>query len=240
MSEIEHSNRSHAILSPSSSHRWMECPPSARLNAQYEDVTSTYAQQGTDAHELCQHKVELIFGLPTEDPRPKLEYYDEPMERYTDQYQLYVSVTAERMHATDVLVEQQVDFSEWVPEGFGHCDCMMYNDTELKVIDFKYGSGVRVDAYWNPQMMCYALGAIKALNLDGIETVSMEIFQPRMHSISRFEMKKTELIDWANDILKPSAETAYKGEGKFNAGEHCRFCKAKNDCEYYKEWKRDN
>lgn len=237
---IEHVERKHALLAPSAAHRWMECPPSAKLCEQYEEKPSKFAQQGTDAHELCQFKVEQILGLPTEDPRSKLQYFDNDMEIYTDQYAMYVDATAMRMGATEVLVEQKVDFSEYVPDGYGHCDCLMYSDTKLKVIDFKYGNGVFVDARYNPQMMCYALGALKILGdkADSITEVSMEIFQPRMHSISYFSMQKDELLEWAENELKEKAQLAYNGEGKLNAGQHCLFCKAKKDCEEYEQYRK--
>ena len=130
-----------------------------------------------------------------------------------------------------VLVEQKLDFSKYVPDSFGTADCVIVADDTLTVIDLKYGVGILVDAEQNTQMMLYALGAL--LMFDGIydiETVTMTIFQPRRDNVSTFSMRKSELIDWAENVLKPKAELAYKGEGEFNAGSHCQFCKVKATC----------
>lgn len=130
-----------------------------------------------------------------------------------------------------VLAEQRVDFSRWVPEGFGTADCLIVSDKALAVIDLKYGQGVLVEAKRNPQMMCYALGALEMFSaLYDIETITMTIFQPRRDNVSTYELPVSDLLDWAENTLKPKAALASKGEGDFKAGEHCRFCKARNDC----------
>lgn len=225
----------HAILSASSAYRWLECPPSALKNAKIKDHVSEYALQGTDAHSLCEYKVKTALGMKEEDPTEKLEFYDIEMEECANDYLNFVlAQKAEaEMICKDplVLVEQKLDFSKFVPGGFGTGDCLIISDKTIHIIDFKYGTGVLVEAKDNPQMMCYALGAI--LLYDGIydiETVKMTIFQPRKENVSTAEISKEELYEWAVNILQPIAEVAAKGDGDFKAGDHCRFCKVKSTC----------
>ena len=175
------------------------------------------------------------MGQPTEDPTENLTYFDKEMDDCTDSYQQYVieKLTEIKHICKDpvVLVEQKLDFSKYVPDSFGTADCVIVADDTLTVIDLKYGVGILVDAEQNTQMMLYALGAL--LMFDGIydiETVTMTIFQPRRDNVSTFSMRKSELIDWAENVLKPKAELAYKGEGEFKAGNHCQFCKVKATC----------
>ena len=225
----------HAYLSASSSHRWLECPPSAKLCAAIVDSGSPYAQQGTDAHALCEHKVEKALGRDSPDPTENLTYFDSEMDECTDQYCSYVMEQVEeaRKHCSDplILIEEKLVFSKWVPEGFGTGDCVIIADDVLHIIDFKYGLGVLVDADENPQMMCYALGAIDQYEyLYDIRTVKLTIFQPRRDNISTFEISKDDLITWAETVLKPTAALAYNGEGEFKAGDHCQFCKVKATC----------
>ena len=128
-------------------------------------------------------------------------------------------------------MEQKLDFSKWVPQGFGTGDCVIVADNILTVIDFKYGVGILVEAEQNPQMMCYALGALALFDsIYDIENVVMTIFQPRRDNISTYELSKKELLQWADEILSPAAQLAAKGEGEFKAGKHCRFCKVKATC----------
>ena len=225
----------HAYLSASSSHRWLECPPSAKLCAGIVDSGSPYAQQGTDAHALCEYKVEKYLGRSPTDPTENLTYFDSEMDECTDQYCSYVieQVEEAKKHCRDplVLVEEKLDFSRWVPEGFGTGDCVIIADDVLHIIDFKYGLGVLVDARENPQMMCYALGAVDQYDcLYDIETVRLTIFQPRRENISTFEIGKQDLLHWAETVLKPTAALAYDGKGEFKAGDHCQFCKVKASC----------
>lgn len=225
----------HAFLSASSSHRWLACPPSAKLCAEIKEEASPYAAQGTDAHELCQHKVEKALGRDSPDPTENLTYYDQEMESCAEEYCSYVMEQLEeaKKHCTDplVLIEQRLDFSEWVPEGFGTGDCVIVADDVLQIIDFKYGLGVLVEAEKNPQMMCYALGAYTAFgHLYDIKTIRMTIFQPRRSNVSTYEICTADLLAWANDVLKPTAALAYNGGGDFKAGDHCQFCHAKATC----------
>ena len=153
----------------------------------------------------------------------------------TDEYCSYVmeQLTEAKTHCKDpqVLVEQRLDFSKWIPEGFGTGDCLIVADDVLHIIDFKYGLGVLVEAEDNPQMMCYALGALDIYDgIYDITSVKMTIFQPRRENVSTFTIKKEDLLKWADDFLKPTAELAFNGEGEFKAGDHCTFCKAKATC----------
>jgi len=225
----------HALLSASSSHRWLACPPSARLCESYEDKGSEYAQQGTDAHSLCQNKLEQALGIQSEDPTENLTYYDAEMESCAESYAAYVMETVAKARETCpdpvVLVEQRLDYSRWVESGFGTGDCVIVADGTLSVIDFKYGKGLLVEAEKNPQMMCYALGALELFDaLYDIDTVNMTIFQPRRENLSTYTVSRDELLRWADEVLDPAAKLAYAGEGEFKAGEHCQFCKAKATC----------
>lgn len=228
-------SRKHAILSASSSDRWLHCPPSARLCENYEDKGSDYAAEGTDAHSLCQFRLEQALGLPTEDPIENLSWYNEEMEDCAAGYVSYVleQVEVAKQTCADpiVLIEQRVDFSRWVEEGFGTADNIIIADGVLKICDYKHGRGVEVSATENPQMMCYALGALEIFDdIYDIETVSMTIFQPRRDNVSTYDISKEELYRWADEVLKPAAELAFAGDGNFLCGEWCGFCKAKHDC----------
>lgn len=225
----------HSPLSPSSAFRWIKCTPSAKLNVALPDSTSEYALQGTAAHTLCEYKLRKLLGKDAKDPTENLKYFDAEMADCTDSYQQYVSEQIEtaKQFCKDpiVLVEQKLDFSKWVPQGFGTGDCVIVADNVLTVIDFKYGVGILVEAEQNPQMMCYALGALALFDsIYDIENVVMTIFQPRRDNISTYELSKKELLQWADEILSPAAQLAAKGEGAFKAGKHCRFCKVKATC----------
>ena len=225
----------HALLSASSSHRWINCPPSARLCENCEDQGSEYAQQGTDAHSLCQYKVESALGMDTVDPTESLSFYDEEMENCAESYVEYVmEQRAKALQSCSdpvILVEQRLDFSKYVPEGFGTGDCVIIADGTLSAIDYKHGKGILVEAEKNPQMLCYALGALELFDgIYDIDTVSMTIFQPRRENVSTYTISKEELLQWAEEVLIPRAKLAYAGEGDFAAGEHCQFCKVKATC----------
>lgn len=225
----------HALLSASSSYRWLVCPPSAKLCAEHPDSSSPYAKQGTDCHELCAYLVEHELGRSVKNPIENLEYYDPEMQECAESYCSYVMEQIEEAKRfcpdPQVLIEQKLDFSRWVENGFGTGDCVIAADDTLQIIDYKHGVGVLVSAEKNPQMMLYALGALELF--DGIYDISrirMTIFQPRRENVSTFSMTKEELLLWAEEVLKPAAELAYEGKGEFGAGEHCRFCKIKAEC----------
>jgi hypothetical protein len=223
----------HAILSASASHRWLHCTPSVRLEQSFEAETSIFAAEGTAAHELSEHKLRKFLKIKSR--KPKSEFQCDEMEEYTDVYVNFAIelITKVRQSCKDpiVLIEQRLDFSNYVPEGFGTGDLVIVADKTLYIVDLKYGTGVAVSAEQNPQMMLYALGALNLFEaLYDIETVNMTIVQPRLESISTYEIEVTELITWAEIELRPKAELAINGEGEFVPGEHCRFCRARATC----------
>ena len=225
----------HALLSASSAHRWIACPPSALLSKKFEDSSSSFAQEGTDAHTLSQYKLEKLLGLPTRDPTESLSFYDEEMNDHAENYAVFVLEQVEKAKETcvdpQVLIEQKLDFSRYVPEGYGHVDCLIIADGTLTVIDYKYGLGIKVSSERNPQMFCYALGGLALFDgIYDIDNVRLVIYQPRRENISEYSISKSELIQWAEDVLSPTAQLASKGEGEYKAGEHCQFCKAKATC----------
>lgn len=228
---VKHSTRNHAILSASASKRWLSCPPSAKLNAELPDTTSEYAREGTCAHELAEYKVNKMLGIEAKNPTESLDFYDSEMEDCTDSYAQYIAEQIAKYDSPVVMVEQRLDFSKYVPGGFGTGDCVIVADDVLTVIDYKHGKGVPVSAENNSQMMLYALGALELFDsLYDIKEICMIIFQPRLENISEFTMTVNILLDWAENELRPKAELAAKGEGEFCAGEHCRFCKLKATC----------
>ena len=224
---------SHAILSASSSHRWMNCTPSARLEREFADRETEAAAEGTAAHALCEHK--LRRALKMRSRKPVSKYDCDEMDAYTDGYVEFVleQLAQAKLECADplVLIEQRLDFSCWVPEGFGTGDCLIVADKLLHIIDFKYGQGVLVEAEENPQMMLYALGALRLFDsLYDITEVSMSIYQPRRENVSTWTISVDELNAWAENILKPKAELAHKGEGDYLPGPWCQFCKAAVKC----------
>ena len=227
--------KGHAILSASSSDRWLHCPPSARLCEAYEDKGSDYAAEGTDAHTLCEYRLKQALGIPAEDPIENLSWYNEEMEECAAGYAAYVVelLEAAKQACSDpvVMIEQRVDFSRWVQEGFGTADCILIADGVLNIVDYKHGKGVEVSAVANPQMQLYALGALEIFDgIYDIDTVRMTIFQPRKSNISVDQMDKAGLYEWADTELTQKAHLAYEGQGDFSCGEWCRFCKAKAEC----------
>lgn len=223
----------HAILSASSSHRWLNCNPSARLEQEFEDRETEAAAEGTAAHALCEHK--LRRALKMRSKKPVSKYDCDEMDAHTDAYVEFVLETlAEAGQVCKdplVLIEQKLDFSCYVPDGYGTGDCVIVADHLLHIIDFKYGQGVLVDAAENPQMMLYALGALRLFDsLYDIDTVSMSIFQPRRENVSTWTITVDELLAWAENTLKPKAELAFNGEGEYIPGSWCTFCKAAVKC----------
>ena len=230
----------HAYLSASASHRWLACPPSAKLCANILDQASEYAQQGTDCHELCAYLVEKALGRDVIDPTENLTYYDAEMQNCAEEYRNYVleQIEAAKEFCKDpqVMIEQRLDFSRWVENGFGTGDCVIVADEVLQIIDYKHGLGILVSAGddehgGNSQMMCYALGALEVFgDIYDINQIKMTIFQPRRDNISTYTISKKNLLKWADEILAPTAQLAYVGKGEFNAGDHCTFCKVKATC----------
>jgi len=223
----------HAILSASSSHRWLHCLPSARLELEFESTSGTAADEGTAAHALSEHKLKKALHIRSK--RPISEYDSDEMEECTDAYVAFIMEQVElaKQICNDpiVLIEKRLDFSCYVPDGFGTGDCLIISDDRLHIVDFKYGMGVLVDAVDNPQMKLYALGALEIYDsLYDIDEVSMTIFQPRRENVSTWTVPVEELKCWAEEELKPKAVKAYNGEGEYIPGEWCTFCKAAVRC----------
>ncbi|ABO49722.1 conserved hypothetical protein [Desulforamulus reducens MI-1] len=232
----------HAFLSASGSKRWMECPPSAMLEKQFKDVQSAYAAEGSFAHSLAELHLNLYLENISKhkfnsewNKLQQNEFFSQEMIDYVD---VYVGFAIERINAARartkdavIQIEQRLDYSPWVPNGFGTGDLITIADEIMEIADLKYGKGVPVSALDNPQMKLYALGAINQFNLlYDFQIVRMTIVQPRLDSISIAELSVKELLDWAENTVKPLAAMAIKGEGEFKAGNHCQFCKARFTC----------
>jgi hypothetical protein len=232
----------HALLSASGAHRWMVCTKSSRLEESMEEETSVYAEEGSLAHELAELKVAKEVGLISRQKYTRKlnqicsdPLFTEEMDKATEAHKDFcIERFNEAKAATKdavIMLEQRLDFSPWVPDGFGTSDTTIITDKTLEIIDLKYGKGLAVSAYENPQMMLYALGAINQFGfLYNLETIQMTISQPRLDSISTFEMTVDDLLDWADTKVKPKAELAFAGLGSFVTGPHCRFCKVKANC----------
>ena len=224
----------HSVLGASAAERWMHCTPSARLTEGMKDEETSYAAEGTAAHALCEWKVKKALKMRA-GRRPTSDYWTDEMEECADNYRDYIMdlVSEARKICKDpiTLIEQHLDFSCWVPDGFGTGDFLLVADGELNICDFKFGKGVPVYADHNPQMMLYALGALELFDvLYDIKTVTMTIFQPRLSNISVWSISAGDLYKWAEEELRPKAEMASKGEGEYTPGSWCRFCKAKSTC----------
>lgn len=238
----------HAVLSPSGASRWLACTPSARLEQQFPDRAGAAAAEGTLAHTLGElmikrrldditegHYLNLLDSIQ-EDP-----LYEAVMLEYCDAYAVYVmeQYNAARVHTPDavILLEQRLNLTDYVPEGFGTGDCIIIANHTLDLIDLKYGKGVPVSAYENKQMMLYALGALREFDhLYDIRVVRMTIYQPRLDNVSVFEMPVEELRSWAIEYLIPRAQMAFAGDGEFAPGDACRFCKAKAVCKAHAQY----
>lgn len=227
--------KEHAVLSASGSDRWIHCPPPVRLSESYEDRGSSYAAEGTDAHSLAEYKLRKALGYPADDPTENLTYFNQEMDEATDGYVQYVmeqvQTAKERCRDPAVMVEQRVDFSRWVPQGFGTSDALIIADGTMQVVDLKFGAGIEISAEDNPQMKCYALGGLELFDdIYDIDSVKMSIYQPRRSNVSEWKISKADLLKWAGTVLKPKAELAFNGKGEYSCGAWCRFCKAKNVC----------
>ncbi len=228
-------DKKHALLSASSSHRWLNCPPSARLSEGFKDSVSSFAAEGTDAHTLCEYKLKKALGLITNEEAPSLTWYNEEMEDCANGYVAYVLEIIEEVKRSGIdpiiLIEQRLDYSKYCENGYGTGDCVIIADGIIHIIDYKHGLGVQVDANKNTQLMLYGIGALELFSfIYDIENVVMHIYQPRRSNISTFKMKIIDLYDWVNNVLIPVAELAYNGEGEFKSGEWCQFCKVKTTC----------
>jgi len=232
----------HAILSASGSKRWLTCTPSARLEATLPEPKRgnsafDFSQEGTTAHSLAEIKLRHYYGeLGTEEYEKEYQeikstpYYDDDFEANVDNYVLYVR--SQIGEGDTPLFEQRVDFSDWVPDGFGTADVVILSKHAIRVIDLKFGKGVPVMAQDNTQLRLYALGAYSKFKEEypDIKEVSYTIHQPRLDSISTDGTSVSKLVDWANYFVKPKAKKAWAGTGEFLPGDHCQFCRAKAQC----------
>ena len=232
----------HALLGPSGAKRWMSCPPSARLELEFPDPGSKYAAEGTLAHKMA----ELILRYNNNEISKKAftgrmnkireeELYTREMEEEISDYagQVWELWNSVRKKCPDaqILFEQRLDYSEYAPEGFGTCDVVMIADDTIHVVDLKFGRGVGVTAEENPQLRLYGLGAyLEHSLLYDIRNIAMHIIQPRLESRTSQEITAEELLAWAENTVRPAAATAYAGEGNFQPGDHCRFCRARATC----------
>ena len=232
----------HALLSASAAYRWLNCTPSARLTEKLEDTQSVYAAEGSLAHELAELELNLQLKNITKATYNKQlkkikanELYSEEMPDEVEKYTTYVfeRLAEAQSHTADALIflEQRLDFSKWVPEGFGTGDCIIIADGTMEVTDLKYGKGVAVFAEENPQMMLYALGALEEYGfIYDIEKVRMTIAQPRLDNFSTWELSVNDLLAWAGGELTEKSKEAWEGAGTCKAGDWCMFCGVKATC----------
>lgn len=235
--KIDHSSRQHALLSASSAHRWLACPSSAVAVEMYPNEGTEFTREGTLAHEVAETAARLRLN-PYGDSSTAEEFfregvpngYTQEMVYHADDYADYIQEQIVSHDAT-ILLEERVDFSPWVPHGFGTCDCLIIQNGVLTVIDYKYGQGVPVSAEDNPQMKLYALGALNDYGFAyAIHRVEMHIYQPRLNNISSCSLMVEDLLEWAEKTVKPIAEKAVKGEGGYKAGSWCKFCPHAGQC----------
>lgn len=225
----DHSARAHALLSASSASRWLNCPPSAVAAEAYPQQDTEFTREGTLAHEVAEvvsrcrlHGAALCDAAMPEAPKDMIEH----ASGYAD----YIQEQIKTDDAT-VLLEQRVDFSPWVPEGFGTADCIVVQGRTITVIDYKYGQGVPVSAEDNPQMKLYALGALNLLgDLFELDTVELHIYQPRINNVSAWATTTADLLAWAEKTVQPIAAKAIKGKGAYSAGTWCKFCPHAGRC----------
>lgn len=233
-------DKEHALLSASSAHKWLKCPPSVRLEEGFEDKTSEYAEEGTLAHAIAELKARNYFLEPMTKRKfnsemkklEKNERYNEEMQSYTDEYLDYLKEIALKSKVKPtVAVEMKVDYGKYAKDGFGTADCVIILENELHIIDFKYGKGVPVSAEENPQLKLYALGTLEKYRIIyPIKAIHLHIVQPRINNISEYILDRTALELWGDTVVKPAADKAYMGIGDFVPGDQCRFCKAKGCC----------
>lgn len=232
----------HALLSPSSAHRWMACTPSARLEELMPDKAGEAAAEGSFAHSICEAQLRVRNGMMKHSDFNDImtaaqanPFYSEDMLTYVSTYVTLIEEKLNEARARNsdaqLFVEVVLDLKDYIPQGFGTADAIIIADNTLEVVDFKYGKGVPVTAYQNAQMKIYALGAIKKFGyLFAFDNVRMTIVQPRLDSISSFELSVSELIGWGSGDLRVSAQLAFEGAGTYSVGEHCRFCRAFAQC----------
>lgn len=239
MTAIAHAERAHALLSASGAYCWLHCTPSARLEATLPDTTSEAAKKGTLAHEIAELKLrkwnepmgprKFAAALKKFKADP---LYEPEMDTHTDMYVDYIKSVVHGFSSPPyIAIERKVDLTAFVPDSFGTSDCIIIGGKQLHVIDYKNGQGHPVEAERNPQMMLYALGALRAYSmLYEIETVHLAIVQPKVwQRPSEWSLSASDLLAWG-ELIKPIAQQAFDGSGEYNPGEHCGFCRAKETC----------
>lgn len=239
-----HAERDHAILSPSSAKRWINCTPSALLAEAAGSKTSVYAEEGTLAHEIAEYALAkysageydpiIDDAVPLKDEHLENPLFGVDMADYIRDYCEFVIGEGYEMQKQDgtcqAFLERRVDITDFAPYSFGSVDVTLVSDKTIHIIDLKYGAGVKVYADMNEQMLMYALGTLKSLESDHIEKIRMTIAQVRLDHYDTFEMSKKDLLSWAEKVLKPAAKAAIQGEGKQVIGSWCGFCPVKAQC----------
>lgn len=230
--------KDHAFLSPSGASRWMECPPSVHLEQQYVHTSNEAADEGTFAHHVAEHLIKNHFKIISKqvfDHEMKMikkhRFFSKELEAHCYDFMNVVVDKYNSLEDATIVIEQTVDLSDYIKEGYGTIDIMIVSNYDLYIFDLKYGKGVFVDAYKNKQLMIYALGALKNIELlYHTQNVKINIFQPRLNNFSSYDITVGALVHWGMNILKPAAELAFNGKGDYKAGDHCKFCKAKTGC----------
>lgn len=231
---------SHALLSPSSAHRWLNCPLAPRLEATLPEKPSEYAREGTVAHSVCEitakKKFKKVKAAEYNRVIKKLKtdaVWDDEMLHTAETYVEHLTELAmEFANEPYIAFEVKVDISDYVPEAFGRCDCVMFGGDTLIITDYKHGKGVPVSPDENPQLMLYALGALKLYKpLFGValKKVAVYIDQPRIGAYDGWTCTVDELLAWGESV-KPKAQMAFMGFGEYHAGDWCRFCRANGIC----------
>ncbi|SUM66727.1 DUF2800 domain-containing protein [Staphylococcus nepalensis] len=241
MTSQNHSSRKHAYLSASSANQWLNCPPSIKASEGIGDKTTTFAEEGTFAHELSElYFVRLYDGMTEDKFQQELErykqneYYSEELREYVEQYVDIVEEKVNEARAQDepiLFFEHRLDLTRYVPESFGTGDVIIYYNGTVEIVDLKFGKGVEVSALNNPQLRLYGLGAYELLkDFEDVHTIKTTIIQPRLHNVSSESMTADDLVSWGLNVVRPQALKAIEGKGEFKPGNHCRFCKIRHSC----------
>lgn len=227
---INHKDREHALLSASSAHRWLECPASAVAAEAYPPQDTAFTQEGTLAHEVAEW---VASGKSKHGPalhKGTADGVTAEMLEHGRGYRDYIQEQTKDADAV-IMLERRVDFSDWVPDGFGTCDCIIIQGDTMTVIDYKYGVGVPVSAKDNPQLRLYALGALNDYGIAyDVTNIELHIYQPRINNISTDSISAAELLEWANTTVQPIAQKVAKGKGGYKAGAWCKFCPHAGKC----------